>query len=419
MKVAIVGAGVTGMAAAHRLASEGHAVTVFDRAGRPAEGSSFAPGGLVGPGWHQPWGDTARRFGEPGAGQAQRLAWRRMPKASEWSWLWRWRMAGGSVAADDDLAALHALSVRSQEVMTDLQDRLQLDHDRSQGLLVLLRTARDKALAETVVARLRSWGLTCRELDAAAARQLEPALCADTPLAGAIELPSAGIANCREWTLLIRNAAIGLGCRFEMGLAVSALVPRPQGGIDLHRIGQPPLPFDLAILCNGIDALPLLQPHGLRPPVIGLQSCSVSAQVREPLDAPMSGVLDASTGISITRLGQRVRVSGGRLLAHENAPPDPATLRRLYAALLDWFPGAARVAGPHSNLQEWQGTQAALPDGPPVIGPTRVDGLWLNLGHGEAGWTLACGAASLLADGLSGQAPTLDARPFLPTRRGL
>ena len=152
---------------------------------------------------------------------------------------------------------------------------------------------------------------------------------------------------------------------------------------------------------------------------MGVQACSVSAPLREPLDAPVSGVLDAATGISITRLGQRVRVSGGRLLSRADAPPDADTLRQLYDALLDWFPGAARMGGPRSSLQEWQATQAVLPEGPPLIGPTRVPGLWLNVGHGEAGWSQAGGAASLLADEMSGQAPTLDARPFLPTRRGL
>jgi len=417
MRVAVVGAGVTGVAAAHRLASEGHSVTVFDRAGRPAEGSSFAPGGLIGPGWHEPWGGTSRQFGSPAPGH--RLAWRRLPRVGEWAWLWRWRLGARPAAADDDLAALHALSVRSQEVMTDLQDRLQLDHDRSDGLLVLLRTAGDQAAAAEVVARLRQWGQTCRELDAAGARKLEPALRADTPLVGAIELPAAGVANCREWTLLMRTAAMASGCRFEMGLPVSAIESRTQGGVDVHRPGQAPQTFDIAVLCNGMDALPLLKPHGLRPPVLGLQSCTVSAPIREPLDAPMSGVLDASTGFSITRLGQRVRISGGSLLAHETGAPDPSTLRQLYATLLDWFPGAVKVAGPQSSLQEWQGTQAVLTSGPPLIGPTRVPGLWLNLGHGAAGWTLACGAASLLADGLSGQEPTLDARPYLPTQRGL
>lgn len=419
MRLAIIGAGVVGIAAAHRLTEQGHEVTVFERAGRVAEGTSFAPGALVGPGWHQAWRGPGRSFGSPPAAGGDCLAWPRLPRLSEWAWLWRWKQGADPARQEDEQAALHALAVRSQESMAELQNRLQLDHDRSDGLLVLLRTERERAWAQPVLARLRQWGTPCRELDPAAARVIEPALRADTALDGAIELPTAGAANCREWTLLIRQAALESGCRFEMGDAVLALAPRDAGGIDVQRAGQPPSTFDLAVLCNGLEAAPLLRPLGLALPVLGVQSCSVSAPIREPLDAPVSAVLDTATGITISRLGQRIRVSGGQLLERPDAAPDASTLRRLYDALLDWFPGAAHLGGPRTSLQEWQGTQTVLQDGPPLIGPTRVPGVWLNLGHGQAGWTMASGAASLVADALSGQTPTLDARPFLPTRRGL
>lgn len=419
MKLAIVGAGVTGVATAHRLVDQGHVVTVFEQSGRAAEGASFAPGALVGPGWHLAWRGPTRRLGSAPTQAGTAIALRKLPGLAEWGWLWQWRRGSGASRQCDDGAALHSLALRSQALMTELQTRLGLDHDRAEGLLVLLRSRREQAWAQPVLERLREWGLPLRELDAAAARQREPALRPDTPLAGAIELPSAGVANCREWTLLMRQAALERGCRFEMGHTVSALIPRDAGGIDLHRTGQAPEVFDAVILCNGVAAQPLLRPLGLRLPLIGLQSCSVSAPVREPLDAPVSGVLDAATGITIARLGQRVRVSGGRLLASAAHPPDAATLRRLYDALLDWFPGAARLAGSGTSLQEWQGTQSVLVDGTPLIGPTRVPGIWLNVGHGEAGWTMAAGAASLLSEGLSGQAPGADAEAFLPTRRGL
>ena len=48
------------------------------------------------------------------------------------------------------------------------------------------------------------------------------------------------------------------------------------------------------------------------------------------------------------------------------------------------------------------------PDGPPMIGPTPIDGLWLNTGHGAMGWTQAAGSAELLADLLSGRKPEID-----------
>ncbi len=47
------------------------------------------------------------------------------------------------------------------------------------------------------------------------------------------------------------------------------------------------------------------------------------------------------------------------------------------------------------------------PDGPPVIGPTHIDNLVLNTGHGTLGWTMACGAGRVIADLIGGIKPEL------------
>jgi D-amino-acid dehydrogenase len=48
------------------------------------------------------------------------------------------------------------------------------------------------------------------------------------------------------------------------------------------------------------------------------------------------------------------------------------------------------------------------PDGPPIIGETRYDNLYLSTGHGTLGWTMACGSGRVLADMLSGRKPEVD-----------
>lgn len=49
-----------------------------------------------------------------------------------------------------------------------------------------------------------------------------------------------------------------------------------------------------------------------------------------------------------------------------------------------------------------------LPDGPPLIGPSGLPGIWLNLGHGSSGWALSCGSARALADRIAGRTPEID-----------
>jgi D-amino-acid dehydrogenase len=59
-------------------------------------------------------------------------------------------------------------------------------------------------------------------------------------------------------------------------------------------------------------------------------------------------------------------------------------------------------------VQEWKGARPMLPDGPPIIGPSGLPGLWLNLGHGSSGWALSCGSARALADLMTGKPTGID-----------
>jgi D-amino-acid dehydrogenase len=38
------------------------------------------------------------------------------------------------------------------------------------------------------------------------------------------------------------------------------------------------------------------------------------------------------------------------------------------------------------------------PDGRPRVGPTSIEGLFLNTGHGMLGWTLACATGHDVAE---------------------
>jgi D-amino-acid dehydrogenase len=52
------------------------------------------------------------------------------------------------------------------------------------------------------------------------------------------------------------------------------------------------------------------------------------------------------------------------------------------------------------------------PDGVPRIGATRIDGVFVNAGHGHLGWTLAAGSGQLLAAVMSGLRSPLNAADY-------
>jgi D-amino-acid dehydrogenase len=318
----------------------------------------------------------------------------------------------------------------SQERQQAITLQYQFEHDRSHGMLVLLRSEQEAAAAAAPLQQLRDLGLNPKMLSSDEARTLEPALSADTPLHGAVELAGEAVANCREFAVLLRSQAQQMGCCFEFNTIVSRIEPQPNAGVSLtlthtasHPGGEAPgdrvQHFEAVLVCAGAPAAGILAPLGLKLPMQSVVGHSLSAAVREPMDAPQSGVLDARHGISIARLGQRVRVAGGAEWGRESGPPTKAGLQRLYRALSDWFPGAVRLGGPASNVQEWRGAQVVLPDAMPLIGASRLPGIWLNLGHGQAGWSMACGAARALADSIDGRTPDIDMAACSPHRYGL
>ena len=52
------------------------------------------------------------------------------------------------------------------------------------------------------------------------------------------------------------------------------------------------------------------------------------------------------------------------------------------------------------------------PDSRPIIGPSPLEGLFINSGHGMLGWTLACGSARLTADMIGGKPSDIEAGAF-------
>jgi D-amino-acid dehydrogenase len=158
-------------------------------------------------------------------------------------------------------------------------------------------------------------------------------------------------------------------------------------------------------MCAGLDSARLLRPLGLKIPLAAVYGYSVSATIREPLNAPRSAVMDERYKIAISRLGNRVRVAGSAELGGSADKKRTRALQTLYKVLHDWFPGAANLS---NGVQEWKGARPMLPDGPPIVGPSGMAGLWLNLGHGSSGWALSCGSARALADMVGGHKPDLD-----------
>ncbi|QPF74898.1 FAD-dependent oxidoreductase [Roseateles sp. DAIF2] len=439
MRVAIVGAGIIGVTTAYELAADGHEVTVFERSGGVAAEGSFANAGVVAPGYVGPWsgpGMAAKLLRQSfGAHAAMRIDG--LPGPRELGWLWRWWRSGKPVPHALNRQRMHRLAAYSQQRLNLLRQQLQLDYERAEGLLVLLRGKRELAAAQHSLRLLDELGVAHRLLDAQQCLAAEPGLNAEVALEAGIHLAQDEVGNCRQFAQALRSEAQRAGVRFRFHTTVRRLEPGSRPGL-VHEytppeesqaaantrfldhdsadgpatVPQMPEPqrehFDAIVVCAAVDSGVLLEPLGLKLPLLPVYGYSITAPLRQleahPDLGPRAALMDERFKVAISRIGQRVRVAGCAELGGRPETFRPKPLATLHKVLHDWFPGATL----NGQLQRWKGARPMLPDGPPVLGASGAAGIWLNLGHGSSGWALSCGSARVLADQLAGRATAVD-----------
>jgi D-amino-acid dehydrogenase len=433
MRIAVVGAGIVGVATAQALADDGHDVAVFERHGSVGTETSFANAGFLAPGYVAPWAapgmprkvlsqlferDAAVRF----------AAW---PSLRTLRWGLRWRRACAANVHAANRAAMLALANDSLARTRALAERLRLDYERAPGVLVLLRSEREVTLARAGLKTMAESGIDFHLVDAAAARRIEPALNDATALKAAIQLPDAEVGNCRQFTQGLKTNLAERGVALHFNHEVLR-IEAENGGVRLAVAERPadvestlPAPrdaprrdshFDGVVICAANGAPALLAPLRIALPLLPVYGYSITLPVRHfeahPDIGPRAGLMDERFKVAISRIGDRVRVAGSAEIGGAPGRMNEKALATLYRVLDDWFPAAARQA----QAQTWKGARPMLPDGPPAIGATRVPGVWLNTGHGSSGWALACGSATLVADLIGARAPAVDPARFAPTR---
>ncbi len=414
MRIAVIGAGIVGVTTAYELAADGHEVSVFERRQAVASEASFANSGVVSPGylgpWAAPWMPVKVLAGLASTHSAVRFG---LGALGSPRWLGRFLWACRRSTHQANRRRMQRLGMYSRQRLDLITQQLGLQFEQTDGYLVLYRHARELARARKGLGILDDLGVAYELLEPDEARSREPALAPQTTLAGGLYLPGDLVGNCRQFAHGLKAAAQERGVRFHFGTDVIRMSRSQPGSLYWRETDRPEAEprldkFQACVVCAGTPSARLLARQGVRVPLMPVHGYSLTAPVRhregEDDPGPRAGIMDERYKVSITRLGQRIRVAGIAEVGGTDDLLRDAPVRTLYKVLDDWYPGAADF----TRVQHWKGARPMLPDGPPIIGPSGAPGIWLNLGHGSSGWALSCGSARVLADQLGGRSPEID-----------
>jgi len=413
MKALVLGAGVAGVACAYYLWRDGHEVTVLDRNEGVALETSFANGGQLSYSYVAPLAspsvipkippwllrrDSPLRF-------RPELDW------DQWRWILEFLAACNDATADRTTERLLRLAFYSRDLMHELVRTHEMDFDYVQnGKLVVHTNRQSYESAKRLMEYQRTLGAEQRALDPKACVELEPALEHMAPrITGAIHTPSEDAGDtykfCNELKRIMTSGPNPVAYRF--GVEIERLLPwhgRLMGVETSHGVME----ADHYVLALGTNAPYLLKPLGIRVPVYPLKGYSLSLPVTDERGAPRISVTDFKRKVVYARLGDDLRVAGMADISGRRAVIDGERVDQLVTEVKNAFPNATdfRKLGP------WCGMRPATPRGTPVVGATPHANLWLDVGHGALGFTLALATGRILADLAGGRASKISLDGF-------
>lgn len=403
-RIAVLGAGITGVTTAYLLNQAGHDVTVVERKLYAAMETSFANGGQLSASnaevWNQP--STVVKGLRWMLQKDAPLLLNPKPSWHKYGWLgeflWAIRKYRDNTIATTQLAIearRHLFAMAEQEgIEFDLEKRgiLHFYHDRASFDVA--------ARANTL---LQAGGLERHSVTSEEIRQIEPALKGE--YFGGFYTPSDATGDIHKFTRGLAQACERKGVRFMYGREVGALhFPGQKVGVEMRPLDAATdrvtgeveqLEFDAVVICGGVGSRKLAAMAGDRLNVYPVKGYSITVHLDDEESAqgaPWVSLLDEKAKIVTSRLGRdRFRVAGTAEFNGEN--------RDIRADRIDplvrWT--RANFSMNTSRIVPWAGLRPMMPDMMPRVQRGRRSGVYYNTGHGHLGWTLSGATAAQLA----------------------
>jgi D-amino-acid dehydrogenase len=407
--IAVIGAGVVGLACAAQLVRRGVRVTLVDPA-EPGAGCSWGNAGCLSRASIVPVGLPGLWKSVPGylldpAGPF-RIDWRYAHRIAPW--LWKLQMASKLARVRAIAAALHPLldaSIREWRPLAEWAGVPELVRQEGYGFVYESEQAflRDRLGRELRQAH----GVQIEVLTGGAIRELDPAL--SPAITHMTWLPEQGhVPNPPRLSKALAATLRSAGAAFH---AAAATDFRFRDGLVSHVVTDAgALEVDGVVLAAGAHSRELAARLKSRVPLDTERGYHV--MLPRSGGAPRVPVCSGEGKFFVTPMEDGLRVAGTVELAGLHAPPDMARAHLLA--------GQARRMLPRIDAtvqSTWMGRRPSMPDSLPVLGRApSVPNAYFAFGHGHVGLTAAAPGGAALADLICTGRSALDLSPYRADR---
>lgn len=398
-RIAIIGAGITGVTSAYALCKLGYQVTVYDRQRYPAMETSYANGGQLSASNAEVWNSTATIL--------KGLRWMLRknaplllnPRFSWHKYSWLAQFMGQIPNYRDNTIATTRLAIQARQHLFDMAEAEGIDFDlERRGILHIYHDADSFKAAHRANALLQAGGLDRYAVTADEARAIEPTL--QTGCHGGFYTPSDATGDIHKFTRGLARACERRGVTFVQDADIGAIRPHNGGyRLEIRRNGgaeREPHEADAIVVCAGSASRQFAKLLGDTLNIYPVKGYSISVHLDDAdsrAAAPRVSLLDEAAKIVTSRLGDRFRVAG---TAEFNGFNLDIRAERVQP-LIDWtrqhFPNVMT-----SRVVPWCGLRPMTPNMLPRVGPGKRPGVFYNTGHGHLGWTLSAATAQVLAE---------------------
>ena len=414
----IIGGGLQGLATANALLDRGEDILVLEKREGVALETSFSNAGMITPSQSEPWNskkDILKMFSSLGdENSPMLLRFNSLP--SIFTWGLKFILNSSSKQFYQTSKDNFELSKYSSDLTKDFRESENITYDESSlGTLKIFRNQKSYDESLLFLEKLKSLDIVYQDLLTSDLVTLEPQLKEiKKDLKGGIlfKEDETGDAHlfCKELEKIIRKK----GGRILTNTEITGLLCHKKKimGVKTSRVD---IQTNSVVIAAGSWSYQLIRSLGLKLPVRPVKGYSVTLDLLGHNSPPKFAVVDEDLHTAITPFKNRIRVAGTAEFAGFNDDIKESRINNLLNTLNMTYPTlASGLVQEESSI--WSGFRPMSSDGKPFIGPTKIEGLYMNSGQGHLGWTMAMGSASLLADLMTGRKTEIDASPFLASR---